>query len=302
MTVGDVNLAWHVGERITAEGPQVVFDRVEGFFAPADVVVANLECTLSDAGEPWPGKEEHFAAPSGAVGALESAGIDIVTLGNNHTLDFGQGGLVETLEILDNAGIEHVGAGQNASAARAPVIVEDNGLRVALLSYVLPFSAKKGFNTKEWTATENLPGVAIARHELVRADIAAAKRQADVVIVFLHNGGEFRRFPKHSQVRMADTAIAAGAALVVGHGPHNLQGHVRRGRTMIAYSLGNFVFDDYTGPQNDTAILDVTLSARGVEEVSWLPMVIEEGLPRPATADERARIMRQLSHVQDGHA
>jgi poly-gamma-glutamate synthesis protein (capsule biosynthesis protein) len=87
MAVGDVNLAWRVGERITSDGPQVVFDRVAGFFGPADVVVANLECSLSDAGEPWPGKEEHFAAPTGAVDALLQAGIGVVTLGNNHTLD-----------------------------------------------------------------------------------------------------------------------------------------------------------------------------------------------------------------------
>jgi poly-gamma-glutamate capsule biosynthesis protein CapA/YwtB (metallophosphatase superfamily) len=205
--------------------------------------------------------------------------------------------MLETVQILDAAGVEHAGAGADLAQARTPVVVESNGLRVALLSYVLPFSAKKGFNTREWAATEDRAGVAIARSEQVREDILAARLDADIVVVFLHSGGEFRRQPKAGQVHMADTAIAAGASLVIGHGPHNLQGYVRRGRTFIAYSLGNFVFDDYTGPQNDSAILDVTLSARGVEDVSWIPVVIEEGLPRPAMAEERARIMSQLSRV-----
>jgi poly-gamma-glutamate synthesis protein (capsule biosynthesis protein) len=297
MAVGDVNLAWHVGDRIESEGPEIVLYRVAGFFAPADLVVLNLECSLSDAGEPWPGKEEHFAAPERAVEALESAGVDVVTLGNNHVMDFSQEGMTETMAILDSAGIQHAGAGTSSVDARAPVIFEQNGLRLALLSYVVPFSAKQGFNTREWAAREDSPGVAVAHHDEVRADVRAARADADVVVVFLHNGGEYRRHPKRSQVAMADTAIAAGAALVVGHGPHNLQGYVRRGKTLIAYSLGNFVFDEYTGPQNDSAILDVTLSAQGVENVDWIPMVIEEGLPRPATAGERARIMSQLSRV-----
>jgi poly-gamma-glutamate synthesis protein (capsule biosynthesis protein) len=295
MSVGDVNLAWHVGEKISSEGPDVVFQHVRGLFEPADLIVANLECSLSDAGEPWPGKEVHFAAPEGAAQALVAAGVDVVTLANNHTLDFSRAGLLETMSILDASGVEHIGAGVNAAGARSPVLVDRNGLRVALLSYVLPFSSKAGFKTRAWAAKESAPGVAVAVAEEVRGDVSAARRLADIVVVFVHSGGEFRAVPKPNQLAMAAVAIEAGASMVIGHGPHNLQGYVRHGRTLVAYSIGNFVFDDYTGRQNETAILDVSLSAEGVESVNWIPIVIEDGLPRPARPDERERIMRQLA-------
>lgn len=297
MAVGDVNLAWRVGERIEQDGPGFVFARVAGLFAPADVVMANLECTLSDLGKPWPGKEEHFAAPDGAVRALVAGGIDIVSLANNHAMDFDREGLLETMALLDAAGVEHFGAGLNRDDAHAPLVIERNGVRVALLSFVLPFSAKAGFNTRAWQATPGQPGVAVAHPSQVGPAVTAARELADVVVVVVHSGGEYRHQPKPNQVAAAKAALQAGAVLVVGHGPHNLQGYVRDGNTLVAYSVGNFVFDDYTGPQNDSAILDVTLSAEGVTRVNWIPVEIEDGLPRPATAEEAARIMSQLART-----
>jgi poly-gamma-glutamate capsule biosynthesis protein CapA/YwtB (metallophosphatase superfamily) len=295
MVVGDMNVAWHVGERIADDGPGFVFAKVTDTLAPADLVIGNLECTLDGSGEPWPGKEEHFAAPGArAVAALTSGGIDIVTMANNHSLDFGSDGLVHSIGLLDAAGIRHVGAGADDASAGAPLIVESNGVRLALLNYVLPFSSKAGFNTRAWEAHAAAPGVAIGRPETVGADVRAAKQLADVVIVLVHSGGEFRRYPKNNQIAFASAAAEAGAQLVIGAGPHNLQGYVRRNHTLIAYSLGNFVFDEYTGRQNDTAILDVKLSADGVDDVSWIPIEIDVGLPRPATSAEAERIMAQL--------
>jgi poly-gamma-glutamate capsule biosynthesis protein CapA/YwtB (metallophosphatase superfamily) len=222
-------------------------------------------------------------------------GVTAVTLANNHSLDFGREGLLETLALLDEHRIEHVGAGVDQDEAHRPLIIERNGVRVAVLSYVLPFNSKAGWNTREWEAKADLPGVAIGRPSQVDEAISAARHAADVVIVVVHSGGEFRPRPKRNQIGMARAALDAGATLVIGHGPHNLQGYVRKGKTMVAYSIGNFVFDDYTGPQNDTAILDVTLSAEGIEKVAWIPVEIEDGVPRPASAEESERIMRQLA-------
>jgi poly-gamma-glutamate synthesis protein (capsule biosynthesis protein) len=199
------------------------------------------------------------------------------------------------MAVLDRHGIEHFGGGVTAADAHAPLVIERNGVRVALLSYTLAFSSKAGFNTREWRAREDRPGVAIGWPSDIGPAVASARQQADVVLVAVHSGGEFRPRPKRNQVRFARAAIDAGATVVIGHGPHNLQGYVREGNTLIAYSIGNFVFDDYVGRQNETAILDVTLTPKGVESVNWIPVQIENGLPRPATAQEAARIARQLA-------
>ena len=297
MAVGDVNLAWHVGDRIAAEGPDFVFRDVAGLLSVADVAIANLECSLSDRGEPWPGKEEHFAAPAAAADALLGAGIDVVSMANNHVLDFGPEGLSDSLALLDERGIAHIGAGEDAAAARRPLVVEINGLKIALLAYVLPFSSKAGFNTRTWAARADMAGVSIGRPQTVRDDVAAARQLADVVVVIIHSGGEFRRVPKHNQVAIASAAVEAGASLVIGHGPHNLQGFSRDpvAGTLIAYSIGNFVFDEYVGRQNMTAVLNVLLTADGVQSVDWMPIQIEGGLPRPAVGTEIDRIMEQIA-------
>jgi poly-gamma-glutamate capsule biosynthesis protein CapA/YwtB (metallophosphatase superfamily) len=295
MAVGDVNLAWRVGDQIRSRGPQVPFAHVAGLLVGADVVLANLECTLSDRGEPWPDKQEHFAAPARAVEALELAGVTAVSMANNHSLDFGRESLIDGLALLDESGIEHVGAGPDRDSAREPLILDRNGVRIAILSYVLPFSSVDGrFSTRAWDARPDAAGVAVGGAEEAAPEIAAARRLADVLIVLVHSGGEFRRKPLDSQVAMAQAALDAGADMVIGAGPHNLQPYVRDQRTLVAYSLGNFVFDDYTGRQNDSVILDVTLSSRGVESVDWIPVQIDDGLPRPAVGDEIQRVLDEL--------
>ncbi|MDL2334847.1 MAG: CapA family protein, partial [Chloroflexota bacterium] len=129
------------------------------------------------------------------------------------------------------------------------------------------------------------------------ADVANARTLADVVVVSLHADGEYHRLPKTSQRRMADAAIGAGAALVVGSGPHVLQGYRAGDHTLIAYSLGNFVFPGYTGRAKDSAILDVTLTAEGVTDFDWIPIVIRQALPQPATGDDSERVLDQIRPI-----
>jgi poly-gamma-glutamate synthesis protein (capsule biosynthesis protein) len=297
MAVGDLEMAFGVGRRIVNIGPEVPFANVVDFFNSADIVVANLECSLSRNGQPWPNKQLHFGAPAEAAEALAVGGIDLVSVANNHSLDFGAQAFRETLQLLDAAGVGHFGGGRNSAEARAPLILERNGLRIAFLSYVTAFWGPYHFTTRSWEAKPDKTGIAIARVDDIAADVTAARALADVVVVAIHADGEYHRLPKRSQRRKADAAIAAGAALVIEHGPHVLQGYRRAGNTLIAYSLGNFVFPGYDGDARYSAILDVSLSAQGVESFSWIPIMLVKALPRPANAAETEWITARLKPI-----
>jgi poly-gamma-glutamate synthesis protein (capsule biosynthesis protein) len=293
MVVGDMHLGWEVGRRIVRHGFDP-FGNVEGYFDQADVVMGNLECVISTSNDAWPNKTIHLRAPIAAASSLAGAGFDIVNVANNHALDFGVSGFKDTLARLGERHISHVGGGADYDAAHAPLIIERNGLRVAILGYVLPFFGLTHFNTKMWAARDDRPGLAIGKPDIVAADVAAARRQADVVVVTFHGGVENHVRPSRQVRRFTKAAIDAGAALVVGHHPHVLQGYHAGDRSLIAYSLGNFVFSRFTGRANDSAILDVTLSADGVESFDWIPVLIKNGVPRPATGSDATRILAEI--------
>lgn len=128
-------------------------------------------------------------------------------------------------------------------------------------------------------------------------DVAIAREQADLVIVMVHGGLELRNHPGSKQVAFARAAVDAGATLVLGHHPHVLQGYSAEGTSLIAYSLGNFIFDRFEGAPNDSTILDVTLTATGVQSFSFIPVVIERGMPRPAVGGEIDRIQARLQPI-----
>jgi poly-gamma-glutamate synthesis protein (capsule biosynthesis protein) len=293
MAVGDVMLAQSIGRRIVRHGPDAPWRKVLGYLDQADLLIANLECPISSRGTAWP-KKFTFRAPPASADALVAGGIDIVNLANNHTLDYGVTAFGDTLAALDARGVSHVGGGQNEAAAHAPVIVERNGLRVGFLGYALYFAPG---TLRQWSARAGTPGLAAARPEIVSREVAALRQHVDLVVVSFHGGRTNSSGPDSKVRALTRAAIAAGATLVLGHHPHVLQGYSRQGSTLVAYSLGNFVFDYFTGRQNDSAILDVTLSASGVESFSWIPIVIEHGFPRPARGAEIERIMARLRPI-----
>ncbi len=293
MAVGDISLGWEVGRRIVRHGLDP-FKYVEGYFDQADLVMGNLECAISTSMDRWPNKTIHLRAPLASADTLAAAGFDVLNVANNHALDFGVSGFEDTLARLDERQIGHVGGGVNYDAAHAPLIVEVNGLRVAFLGYVLPFWGLTHFKTGMWAAHADTPGLAMGKPAVVAADVAAARTQADVVVVAFHGGVEYHHRPNPHVRRFARAAIDAGAALVVGHHPHVLQGYRATGNSLIAYSMGNFVFNRFSGRSNDSAILDVTLSRNGVESFDWVPILIRNGVPRPAGGADAARILHEI--------
>jgi poly-gamma-glutamate synthesis protein (capsule biosynthesis protein) len=298
MAVGDVMLARSLGERLSTEG-MTPYRELGVLLGSADVTIANLECAISERGEPQP-KAYTFRAPPLAAGALAALGVDVAGLANNHALDYGPDALLDTITLLGEKGIAAVGAGGNASEARRPVLVERNGLRIAFLAYVdVPVESRSGFDTRTWVATDGSPGLAWAYVDDITSDVAAARRQSDAVVVLLHAGFEYRAEPNDLQRQLAHAAIDAGALLVIGAHPHVLQRPEEYGGGLIAYSLGNFIFDEFDGAANDTAILKVQLGRGGVLNFEWLPMMIDNGFPRPANAEEAERVLQRVRPLAD---
>ncbi len=290
--VGDIMLARTVGEQVQTQGPGIVFAGVQSVFDSADLLIGNLECAITSGGEQQH-KSYTFAAPPETVQSLALAGFDVLSLANNHAMDFGVQGLFDTQANLEQYGISSVGAGANAADAHAPVILERNGLRLAFLAYVDVPPENSGFDAHSWIATETQPGVAWADPGQITADVSAAKLLADVVIVQLHSGyevGVYIPAVSNNQRAEAHAAIDAGAVLVIGSHPHILQTIEQYHGGLIAYSLGNFVMDDYLGIANATVILRVTLTPAGVQSYDYVPVLIENGLPRLAADGEAPAI------------
>ncbi len=289
--VGDLMMARSIGRALQRSPADTPLAAVADRLRAADVTVGNLECALGVAGRPA-AKSYTFRGPPAAADALRDAGFDVVSLANNHSLDYGEAAQAETLALLDAAGVAHVGSGRNEAAAYAPVFIEARGLRLAFLGYVHVPIEFSGFDTARWRAAGEKPGLAWAEPARIAADVAAARAQADLVIVLLHAGYEGRTTPNAVQRANAYAAIDAGAALVLGAHPHVLQGVEQYHGGWIVYSLGNFVFDGFTGVSNESAILLVTLSRNGVEALTWTPVVIRNGRPHLA-ADSAAAAIRQ---------
>jgi poly-gamma-glutamate synthesis protein (capsule biosynthesis protein) len=180
--------------------------------------------------------------------------------------------------------------------AHRAAVLDVKGLRVAFLGFVnVPPEGTGGFDTKAWDAKGSNAGVAWAENARVARDVAAAKANADVVVVMLHSGYELTMNANFVQRQIAHAAVDAGASLVIGAHPHVLQGTERYKGAFIAYSLGNFVFD---GRDEYSAILRATIDRDGVKDVEFVPVVLRGGFPQPtdaATAHWIRSVIRQLS-------
>ena len=273
--VGDIMLDRSLGARLRAEGPGTLFDdaRLAEILSTADIALANLESPISTHGSPSD-KSYAFRAPPVAAEALALAGFDGVALANNHALDYGPQALLETASLLARHGVHSAGSGANSDEALAPFFLERNGLRIAVVSLV-DAPPEGTFNRANWDALRDRPGVAWADIDSVTKAVTAAAADTDIVIAMLHFGNEYASAPVASQRTLARAAIDAGALLVVGSHPHVLQEVEEYGNGLIAYSLGNFVFDGFEGDANNTAILHVTVSPERILEWRLLPATID---------------------------
>lgn len=255
----------------------------------ADFAMVNLETAVTTRGTPEP-KEFHFRAPPRAYQAIKAAGIDLVSLANNHALDYGRVGLADTLAAARANGVPTVGAGQDAASAYGSYRTTIKGTRLAVLAFsqIHTLSA-------EWKATDTRSGIATAFDtKRVVAAVRDAKATSDAVIVFMHWGRERSPCPTAEMKSLAKTLAKAGATMIIGAHAHILLGDGTLDGAYVHYGLGNFVWYSITG-HIETGVLQVTLRQNRVVRTNFLPgLVSTTGQPKPVTGQSRARVNRAV--------
>lgn len=278
MAVGDIMLGRTIGDLIVSDGPEAPFAFTASTLRTADITIGNLECPISERGDPA-GKKYTFRAPKAAADSLHQAGFDLVSLANNHVLDYGIPALEDTLGALAEANVLTVGAGMDANQAYAPIMMEVEGIRIAFLAFTdVPTI---DFDYQLWEAGSEKPGIAWAHPDRMISAIQAAKKEADLVVVLLHNGYEIVQKVSALQQETAHLAIDSGATLVIGSHPHVLQRIEAYQDGLIVYSMGNFVFDNFLFPPNYSAILSVELSPDGIVDYELIDVIVQlNGVPQ----------------------
>jgi poly-gamma-glutamate capsule biosynthesis protein CapA/YwtB (metallophosphatase superfamily) len=269
--VGDIMLDDLPGEAV-ARGVDPFAEFAE-IFRSADITIGNLECVVATTGEPED-KPYTFRAHPRCIPLLNRY-FTAVTIANNHSGDFGKLALVQQCELFEKAELPYFGGGRNLPAAHKPLVIERKGIRVALLGY-------NEFQPRRFEAGPMTAGIAWSVDERVVSDIKAAREQskADLVIPFMHWGWENEPVNERQQ-QLARTMIDAGADIVVGAHPHVRQAIEYYHGKLIAYSLGNFVFDDFDKDEQLTAwVLQFRVNRQGLQEwKTHVARIDKQGIP-----------------------
>jgi poly-gamma-glutamate capsule biosynthesis protein CapA/YwtB (metallophosphatase superfamily) len=267
---GDVNVDPSYIPNFRAYGYGYAWSGLNGLFRRDDLTVINLECAVSDLGAAVP-KAFTFRGDPAALPAMKKAGVEVANMGNNHSYDFGPAALVDTRRNLVQAGIAPVGAGRDGREALSPATFEIEGWRVAVVGFdkvVDPYP--------EAVAGPGHPGTA-AGHDLdamVRA-VKAASADADLTVVIVHWGVELDTQPRSDDVELAHRFIDAGADVIFGGHSHRLQPMGTYRNRPIFYSLGNFVWPNFSAAGATTAVAEVKVTSSGKFVGRLIPAYIE---------------------------
>lgn len=293
VAVGDLMFGRFVAEVVEERGPDWPFARVAPYLEAADYVTGNFEHPVV-LGEGYPEAEKliHLKTGPETVEALARANFTTLSVANNHTMDYGEPGLADTMTVFADAGIPIVGVGENREAALEILYEEYNGLEVATLGFTDVYS--EGFTAQAFRG-----GVLPTDPDVFLPLIAEAAAEADLVVVHVHWGQEYDTSPHPRQEALGRAMADAGADLVIGHHPHVLMPVERYGDSVIFYSLGNFVFDQGWSRTRETVLARYLLAEDGTARIELVPLWVREAQPRPLDGPtagyRRARIGRALS-------
>lgn len=259
--VGDVMLSRHIGELMAKkQNYDFPYEKIKDDLVGADLVFGNLETPVSTKGE-----SAHtlysFRADPLVLSGLKNAGFKVVSVANNHAFDYKIGAFADTLINLKEAGIAYTGGGNDFNEAHSGAIMDINGIKTTFLAYtnLLPKSA---------AATDSQAGYAYLDEAQMVKDIAAAKDKSDLVIVSFHWGQEYQTKSGAYQQKVAKTAVEAGADLIIGHHPHVAQEIGEIDGITVAYSLGNFIFDqNFSEDTRNALILKVKITDKKITEI-----------------------------------
>ena len=292
---GDVHFEGMIANRLASD-PKTAMGPVASVLKRADMTMVNLETPVTTGGEPAP-KAFTFRAPPAAFRALKGAGVDVVTMANNHGMDFGEEGLRDSLRAAKRADFPVVGIGRDAREAYAPYIATVNNQRIGFLGATQVLDDNL---IAAWTVGEDKPGLASAKQvrRLTEA-VRAARAKVDTLVVFLHWGQELRSCPLPRQQSLARTLIKAGADVIVGSHAHVLlAGGYRDGR-YVHYGLGNFVFYSGSGKTAESGVLTLTVLNRKITHSKWTPAVVSGGVPNVLEGSAAKSARAQWESLRD---
>lgn len=299
--VGDVMLGRLVNEILQEKPPAYPWGDTLPVFQDVDIRICNLECVISDRGSPWTAtpKVFHFRSDARNIETLKIAGIDVVSLANNHALDYGYSAMLDMLKILDDAGIHHAGAGVNFNEASRPALLEKGGIKIGFIAFT--------DNEPDWESTTEMPGVfyvpinvhdnrAKGLFEIIRH----TKKEVDFLIVSTHWGPNWGYRPQPEHIPFGRCMIDAGADVIFGHSCHVFQGiEIYKGRPII-YSAGDFI-DDYAVDKierNDQSFI-FTLETRDsqIYRLRLYPTIIDDFQARLAPQSEAKEISGKMQKL-----
>jgi poly-gamma-glutamate synthesis protein (capsule biosynthesis protein) len=297
---GDVLPAGRIGARIESGEYDAVLDPdTAARMRAADVTMINLETSVSVRGEPIPEKAYTFRSPPENLKFLTDwLGTDVVSIANNHTLDYGWDAFHDTMEHLDEYGIAYIGAGKSIAEAARPYIAEADGVRIAF------FAANQILTYTSWTAGDDKPGQLIAREAknlgALGEAIARVRDECDYIVVYMHWGIELDVLPYGRQTEVARALIDAGADVVIGAHPHVIQSFEYYNSKPIIYSIGNFLFNAL---HPDTAVVFLRFgAAESSVTVEVMPARVEGTLTYAASDDAGRRLFDYWESISPGVA
>jgi poly-gamma-glutamate capsule biosynthesis protein CapA/YwtB (metallophosphatase superfamily) len=292
---GDTNFQNQLG--LLRSDPGAVLSPIAATLSAADVTMINLEAALGTGGSKQP-KSFTFQVPEQALDALRAAGVDVVTMANNHGMDYGAEGLADSLRIKREGGLPILGIGGDDVEAYEPWVTEVKGQRIGFLA------ANDVFDNplrSAWTAGPGHPGLASveeAHQARFANEVRALRPEVDTLVVFLHWGTERQVCPNQRQKELARLLIDAGADIVVGTHPHRLQAVGFDGQQLVAYSLGNFAFQANSPEGAATGVLTVSATGRRIDGYTWTPAVIRNSVPHPLTGAAAAAAQATMAERQ----
>jgi len=273
--MGDIMLDRGVEYMIEKQGKgdfKFPFLKVADYFKKADIIFGNLEGIISDKGTKI-GSIYSFRVNPEAIEALVSANFNVLSLANNHALDYSKEALEDCLTRLKDSGVDYVGAGFNEKEAFSLIVKEINNTKIGFLAYT-------DLGPEIWKAKEKNPGIAWIKDsdfEKIKKDIQEAKQKVDILIVSLHSGEEYVQELTPFQVNFVEMALEAGTDLIAGHHPHVVQKNEQQGQQYVFYSLGNFIFDQsFSEETMEGEIVEVLIENRKIKEVKTKQIKMNE--------------------------
>jgi len=277
--VGDIMMGRNVQNAAGFYGYDSFFKYVSGFFAECDLVAGNFEHPILEKGQKYDINKTNIAlsADKGCLPAIKNAGFNLLTLANNHMMDYGERALQSTVECLNQAEIPYVGGGMSLEEATKLNIMETK--RTKLKVATVGISASLPIGSFRFSATDKFPGVLSINTPDYIKTIEKAAEVADLVIVLAHWGDEYTTMLTKTQNRIGKELIDAGADIVIGSHPHVIQPIEFYKDGIIFYSLGNFIMDQGWNRTKDSCIVRFALSTHGEKVFEVIPLRINSATP-----------------------